>query len=98
MEYAEYEQLRKYGRCEECDQINTGYEWCQKCNSQRFQQNFNNWTSDNDSIDKFIQNTQLSANNNSKVLEWILYDRLCNIEYIHYIENFELKQNGKMDL
>ncbi len=34
----------KYGRCEECNEINTKVHWCQTCNSKRFQQNFNNWT------------------------------------------------------
>ncbi|GES73178.1 kinase-like domain-containing protein [Rhizophagus clarus] len=46
---------KKYGRCIECKQIYTGKDWCQTCNSKRFQQNFENWTSGNDDIDKFIQ-------------------------------------------
>jgi len=74
--------LNKHGKCEKCNQINMGKLWCQTCNSKRFQQNFNNWTSGNDDIDEFIQNTQLSANNNFKVLEWIPYDKFYNVEYI----------------
>ena len=49
-----------------------------------FQRNFNNWTSGNDDIDKFIQSAQLS-NHTRKVknaLEWIPYDRLYDIKYI----------------
>ncbi|PKC66443.1 hypothetical protein RhiirA1_535611 [Rhizophagus irregularis] len=62
-------------------------EICKKCNcicyAIRFQQNFKNWTSDNDDIDKFIQNTQLSAHKNAmEAIEWIPYDRLYNIKYI----------------
>jgi hypothetical protein len=50
------------------------------CSSMYFQQNFNFWTSGNNDIDKFIQNTQLSAHNNIKrALEWIPYNRLYNI-------------------
>ena len=60
--------------------ISTG--WCQSCNSKHFHQNFNNWTSDNDDINKFIQNTQLSANRSVDVIEWIPYDRFYDIEYI----------------
>ncbi|GBC40449.2 kinase-like domain-containing protein [Rhizophagus irregularis DAOM 181602=DAOM 197198] len=42
-----------------------------------------NWTSGNDDIDKFIQDTQLSSHKDVKeVLEWIPYDRFYNIEYI----------------
>uniref|UniRef100_U9UR58 Uncharacterized protein n=1 Tax=Rhizophagus irregularis (strain DAOM 181602 / DAOM 197198 / MUCL 43194) TaxID=747089 RepID=U9UR58_RHIID len=60
---------------------------CKKCNyichSIHFQQNFNNWTSGNDDIDKFIQDIQLSAHNNVKeVLEWIPYNKFYNIKYI----------------
>ncbi|CAB4439868.1 unnamed protein product [Rhizophagus irregularis] len=56
------------------------------CNAINFQQNFENWTSSNDNIDKFIQDTQLSVHENyevfKKALEWISYDRLYDIKYI----------------
>ncbi|RIA94023.1 kinase-like domain-containing protein [Glomus cerebriforme] len=73
---------KKYGLCKECKQPNTGYKWCNPCNAKHFQQNFKNWTSNNDNIDKFIQDTQLSAAHNKKVLEWIPYDRFYDIKYI----------------
>jgi hypothetical protein len=54
-----------------------------KCNANRFQQNFKNWTSGNDYIDKFIQDAQLQSTNDYwKVLEWIPYDRFRNVKYI----------------
>jgi hypothetical protein len=71
-----------YGICEECNQPNTRPSWCRSCNAKRFQQHFKNWTSGNDDIDKFIQLTQLSANNIFGVLEWIPYDRFYDIKYI----------------
>ena len=72
-----------WGICEECNQPNTGRcGWCNSCNAKRFQENFKNWTSGNDNIDKFIQHIQISANNRYKVIEWIPYDRFKNIEYI----------------
>ena len=71
-----------YGLCRECNQKNTGYKWCKACNAKHFQLNFENWTSGNVDIDKFIQDTQLSANNWFGVLEWIPYDRFYDIEYI----------------
>ncbi|EXX50530.1 Tpk1p [Rhizophagus irregularis DAOM 197198w] len=56
------------------------------CNAIHFQYNFINWTSGNDDIDKFIQDTQLLVHDNYKVfkkaLEWISYDRLYDIKYI----------------
>ena len=55
------------------------------CCAVHFQQNFKNWTSGNNDIDKFIQDTQLSVHKNFeiyKVLEWILYNRFYDIKYI----------------
>jgi hypothetical protein len=52
------------------------------CNKIYFQQNFNNWTSGNNDIDKFIQYSQLLAHDNVKALEWIPYNKFYNIKYI----------------
>ena len=60
--------------CEECNSI---------CYAKRFQKNFKNWTSGNNDIDKFIQDTQLSVHdddNTEKALEWIPYGRFYNIK------------------
>ncbi|RIA83026.1 kinase-like domain-containing protein [Glomus cerebriforme] len=73
---------KKYGRCIECKQINMGENWCQICNSKRFQQEFNNWTSGNNDVDKFIKNIQLSAKNYYQLLEWIPYERFYKIVYV----------------
>ncbi|EXX71311.1 kinase-like domain-containing protein [Rhizophagus irregularis DAOM 181602=DAOM 197198] len=48
------------------------------CNAINFQQNFINWTSSNDDIDKFIQDIQLSVHYQKKALEWMPYDRFNN--------------------
>ena len=74
--------LSNYGSCGECNQGNTYYDWCKACNAKRFRQNFEKWTSGNVDIDKFIQDTQLSAISYIDVLEWIPYDRFYDIEYI----------------
>src|ERR1044072_6349186 len=71
-----------HGICKECKQENTEFKWCKECNAKRFQQNFKNWTSGNNDIDKFIQDTQLSATDYEKVLEWIPYNKLYDNEYI----------------
>ena len=46
------------------------------------EQNFNKWTSGNDFIDRFIQETQLNNGLKKRILEWIPYNRLENIEYL----------------
>jgi hypothetical protein len=63
--------------CVKCDNCNC------ICNATYFQRDFESWTSGNNDIDKFIQDTQLSAHNKaSSALEWIPYNRFDNIEYI----------------
>jgi hypothetical protein len=61
-------------------------ETCDKCksmcNAKHFKQNFKNWTSGNDNIDKFIQDTQLSDCYTSNVLEWIPHERFYDIKNI----------------
>src|SRR3954453_22510455 len=69
--------------CPECNKPFIDYrKWCNQCNAKRFQQDFPNWTSGNIYIDNFIQESQLNANNEGEVLEWIPYNRLTNIKYL----------------
>ena len=70
---------KKYGLCEKCKQPKNSYYWCRVC---VFQQNFQNWTSGNHIVDKFIQKIQLKATFPKEVIEWIEYDRFENIEYL----------------
>src|SRR5947209_16863727 len=73
----------KYGLCPECNEPFIDYNhWCNQCNAKRFQQEFPNWTSGNNYIDNFIQETQLNAKSLFEVLEWIPYNRLTNIKYL----------------
>ncbi|PKY16552.1 HCP-like protein [Rhizophagus irregularis] len=70
--------------CNECKQpfLNVSdYQWCQECNTDRFQQEISKWTSNNEFIDKFIQEAQLNAKNSYEILEWIPYNKLSNISY-----------------
>ena len=78
--------------CKECNQINTRYKWCNACNAKHFKQNFKKWTSGNDDIDKFIQDTQLSAKRREKVLEWIdfmILNILQKVSLAKYIEQMD---------
>ncbi|RIA89078.1 hypothetical protein C1645_215088 [Glomus cerebriforme] len=77
---------------------------CKNCNciciAKRFQLNFNNWTSGNNYIDKFIQDTQLSAHSEyklSNVLEWIPYDKLHNIKDIGEDEIYKVYKANWID-
>src|ERR1051325_6124270 len=68
--------------CPDCKQPYSGYYYCQNCNSKRFQQNFNKWTSGNELVDNFIQDVQIKAKSYPEVIEWIPYNRLRNIQYL----------------
>ncbi|RHZ57542.1 hypothetical protein Glove_386g20 [Diversispora epigaea] len=68
--------------CPECNQEWNGWWWCKPCNSKHFQNDFNNWTSGNDKIDKFIQDAQLNVNYNYDVIEWIPYDGFKDVKQI----------------
>ena len=67
--------------CPDCNEPNT-LRWCKQCNAKRFQQDFHKWTSGNKFIDKFIQESQLNAEGDWSVLEWIPYNRLTNVKYL----------------
>jgi len=73
--------LTVYGLCSNCNSPNES-DWCKECNAKRFQQRFEYWTSRNDNIDRFIQETQLSAWNNFQVLEWIPFSRFRNVKFL----------------
>jgi hypothetical protein len=63
-------------KCKKCNKV---------CNAIYFQQNFENWTSGNNGIDKFIQDAQLMVHEDNEIshsLEWIPYERFYDIEYI----------------
>ena len=70
---------KEYGLCKKCKQPKNTSDWCRVC---VFQQNFQNWTSGNHIVDKFIQKIQLKAEGYDQVIEWIEYDRFENIEYL----------------
>jgi hypothetical protein len=83
IDFYEYQVLnQEYGLCPECNQLNTDNNWCRRCNFKRFQQNFGNWTSGNEQVDKFIQKSQLNARNKWELLEWIPYTQLRNIKFL----------------
>ncbi|GBC23642.2 kinase-like domain-containing protein [Rhizophagus irregularis DAOM 181602=DAOM 197198] len=67
-----------YGKCKRCFQAMKIRSWCLSCNSKRFEQDFNKWTSGNDEIDKLIKDSQTS----SCILEWIPYDRFTDVKFL----------------
>jgi hypothetical protein len=67
-----------HGKCKRCFQVMKIRGWCSPCNSNRFEQDFDKWTSGNDEIDKLIKDSQISSYG-KYILEWIPYDRFVDI-------------------
>jgi hypothetical protein len=73
------------GYCVKCGEMykNTQHKWCRTCLLNYLKENFKNWTSGNEDIDKLVQDFQLKINDyRDIILEWIPYDRFDNIEEI----------------
>ncbi|RHZ69450.1 hypothetical protein Glove_283g151 [Diversispora epigaea] len=64
-----------------CEGYTTWY-WCKSCCSTHFKNNFDKWTSGNETIDKFIRDAQLNADERKKLIEWIPFDKFQNIKEI----------------
>ncbi|PKK74117.1 kinase-like protein [Rhizophagus irregularis] len=77
------DESHSYGNCSECKQKRTAVAWCKNCDIAILKENFCNWTSGNSIIDKFIRDTQLSANENMDHLEWIEFDQFDLVENIN---------------
>ena len=56
--------------------------FCKPCHSAYFRDNFAHWTSGDSNIDELIQNSQLNANYDLELIEWIEYTNLENVEFV----------------
>ncbi|EXX74695.1 Mkk1p [Rhizophagus irregularis DAOM 197198w] len=68
--------------CENCNQECLATLYCEKCVRNYLIENFSNWTSGNDNIDKLIQKCQMETLMPNMVVEWIPYSNLINIKYL----------------
>uniref|UniRef100_U9UNR2 Uncharacterized protein n=1 Tax=Rhizophagus irregularis (strain DAOM 181602 / DAOM 197198 / MUCL 43194) TaxID=747089 RepID=U9UNR2_RHIID len=68
--------------CKICgyDDHSNYYRWC-KCRINHLRENFTNWTSGNEEVDKLIQEMQLKINSYSDIVfEWIPYNQFDDIK------------------
>ncbi|PKK63210.1 hypothetical protein RhiirC2_789234 [Rhizophagus irregularis] len=67
--------------CKKCgDRYNR--ELCKSCQSDYLKNNFTNWTSGNEKIDKFIQEIQLKYDGYGDIFEWISYNEFIDVNEI----------------
>ncbi|RIB21909.1 hypothetical protein C2G38_2014583 [Gigaspora rosea] len=68
----------RFGTCANCKQYNSGIDFCNLCDDYINKV----WTSGDKKIDEFIKLEQMNTPYYHKVIEWIPFDRLENIEKI----------------
>ncbi|RIB24753.1 kinase-like domain-containing protein [Gigaspora rosea] len=73
---------KSYGQCEHCKHYNTSLAWCQSCDIWKTTQELTKWTSGDKYIINCIKEFQLNATEYEKVIEWIPFNRLTNLQKI----------------
>ncbi|RIA89566.1 hypothetical protein C1645_772075, partial [Glomus cerebriforme] len=67
--------------CENCGKECLATLYCEYCIREFLKAKFSNWSSNNDKIDDLIQKCQSETIGPNKIIEWIQYNDLTNIEY-----------------
>src|SRR5581483_3512057 len=73
-------QINKYGVCPDCNELNTGHAWCNRCDPGKFLKEGK--TSGNPEVDKLIYESQVKIKDYGHALELIPYDRFQDIKPI----------------
>ncbi|GBC06867.1 hypothetical protein RclHR1_07100003 [Rhizophagus clarus] len=68
--------------CENCHDECLATLYCEHCVRNYLKSNFPSWTSGNSDIDNLIQQCQMETLSPDKIVEWIPYNKLQNIEYL----------------
>ncbi|RHZ48714.1 hypothetical protein Glove_543g22 [Diversispora epigaea] len=69
-------------QCNYCQNWHQATQYCEFCIRKYLENNFENWTSGNNEIDKLIQECQQKTIAPKSIIEWIEYDQFENIEHL----------------
>ncbi|RHZ73755.1 hypothetical protein Glove_229g55 [Diversispora epigaea] len=69
-------------QCNNCLKKHQATQYCELCIRMYLENNFGNWTSENNEIDKLIQECQRKTIAPHQVIEWVEYDRFENVKYL----------------
>ncbi|RHZ82754.1 hypothetical protein Glove_103g13 [Diversispora epigaea] len=69
-------------QCKNCQNWHQATQYCEFCIRNYLENNFRNWTSGNEEIDKLIQECQQKTVSPRFVIEWINYDQFENMEHL----------------
>ncbi|PKY54300.1 kinase-like protein [Rhizophagus irregularis] len=68
--------------CEVCKENCLAKSYCEYCIRNYLKSKFSNWTSGNNDVNDLIQKCQINSTAPNKIIEWIPYNNLRNIEYL----------------
>src|SRR6266536_1234938 len=68
--------------CKNCNQECLATLYCEHCVRNYLKAKFSNWTSGNDDVDNLIQQCQMETILPDKIMEWIPYNNLQDINYL----------------
>ncbi|RHZ43784.1 hypothetical protein Glove_856g43 [Diversispora epigaea] len=69
-------------QCNNCQNWHQATQYCEFCIRKYLKNNFGNWTSGNNEIDKLIQECQQKTVAPDSVIEWIEYDQFEDVEHL----------------
>ncbi|RHZ59704.1 hypothetical protein Glove_362g32 [Diversispora epigaea] len=69
-------------QCNNCQNWHQAIQYCEFCIRKHLENNFGNWTSGNNEIDKLIQECQQKTVAPHKVIEWIEYDQIEDVKHL----------------
>ncbi|RHZ59693.1 hypothetical protein Glove_362g68 [Diversispora epigaea] len=69
-------------QCNNCQNWHQAIQYCEFCIRKYLENNFGNWTSGNNEIDKLIQECQRKIKKPDVVIEWIEYNQFENIKHL----------------
>ncbi|RHZ57523.1 hypothetical protein Glove_386g40 [Diversispora epigaea] len=69
-------------QCNNCQNWHQATQYCEFCIRKYLENNFGNWTSGNNEIDKLIQECQQTTVQPYGVIEWISYDQFESVKYL----------------
>ncbi|RHZ79206.1 hypothetical protein Glove_151g117 [Diversispora epigaea] len=69
-------------QCNNCQNSHQATQYCEFCIRKYLANNFGNWTSGNNEIDRLIQECQQTTVKPNYVIEWIGYDQFENVKYL----------------
>ncbi|RHZ65119.1 hypothetical protein Glove_319g110 [Diversispora epigaea] len=69
-------------KCEHCGNMTSAKQYCEYCIRKYLENNFKNWTSGNNEIDKLLQTCQKNVIRQDLAVEWVPFEKFSNVKYL----------------